>query len=150
MVLLTMLMFPNGALGEGMIHEFIYYLLDFEEFFCMKEPLAFIAINDTLHFSPVVHSSIVNNCKDVANVERGSFSSQGSTVAMFSDDLRFDLYDSVNNKEKGFKKHVPDHSPKIYFLSSMGRSVAILALREKLNKEQTKLISNIVGEYKNI
>jgi hypothetical protein len=147
MVLLTMLNFPNGVVGESTIHEFIYNLVEAAPYSDMKSILSFVEVENGLHFSHVVHKSIVDNCRDVSNVEQGSFPSQSSTAAMFSDNLRFDLYDIVNEKEKGLRELVSNYSPKIYFMSTMGRPVAILALRERLNKEQKKILLELAGGY---
>jgi hypothetical protein len=147
MVLLTMLNFPNGVFGESTIHEFIYSLVDVEPYSDMKKILSFIDVENGLHFSHVVHKSIVDNCRDVSNVEQGSFPSQSSTAAMFSDNLRFDLYDIVNEKEKGLRDLVSNYSPKVYFVSAMGRAAAILALRERLNNEQKKVLLELAGGY---
>lgn len=150
LVLLAMLNFPNGVVGESTIHEFVYNLVDLEPYNCMKDATAFIGVDGGLHYSKAVHKSVVDNCRDVTNVERGSFSSQGSTAAMFSDNLRFELYDMTNKKEEGFKEFISEYSPKIFFLSAMGRSVAILALRERLNKSQKEVISELATTYNDL
>jgi hypothetical protein len=149
-VLLAMLNFPNGVVGESTIHEFIYNLVDLESYNCMKEQLSFLGVDGGLHFSKAVHKSVVDNCRDVTNVERGSFSSPSSTAAIFSDDLRFELYEEVCKKEDGFKELISGYSPKIYFLSAMGRSVAILALKEKLNRDQKEVVKGLAELYDNI
>ena len=146
-VLLAMLNFPQGAVGESIIHEFVYQLLQIEPYKDLNERISFSEAGPNLHFSHEVHRAIVENCRDVTNVERGMFSSKDSTPAIFSDNLRFEAYEDIYNKEKEFAKFIPDYSPKIYFLTAIGRSVAILALREKLNREQKNIIAEIASEY---
>jgi hypothetical protein len=150
MVLLAMLNFPNGVVGESTIHEFVYNLIELEPYSPLKESLCFVDVEGGLHFSGPLHRAIVNNCRDVTNVERGSFSSHDSTAAIFSDNLRFEMYDGVSEKEKNFAEHINGYSPKVYFLSATGRSVAILALREKLNRGQKKVISDLATLYNDI
>ena len=148
-VLLAMLHFPNGAVGESVIHEFVYELTDLEPYMMLRESLQFTGA-DNNHFSLVVHRSIINNCRDVTNVEQGSFASTGSTAAMFSDNLRFDLYDTINKKEEWMKDYVTNYSPKIYFLSAMGRAVAVLALQEKLTPDQKEVVKELASLYEGI
>jgi hypothetical protein len=150
MVLLAMLSFPNGAVGESIIHEFIYSLTDLEPFADMKEELSFIDVDEGLHFSNAIHVALVDNCRDVTNVGGGSFSSTKSTEAIFSDDLRFDLYDEICRKEKEFGEHITNYAPKIYFLTALGRTVAILSLKERLNTAQKEIVAGLVATYSDL
>ena len=143
LVLMTMLNFPEGALGESSIHEFLYEITKTEEFKIYHEVMNFNKSNE-YHFSPYIHRSIDANTKYLGKSFGHNASS--SSWAMLSDDLRFDFYTEVFDREKEFSKNIIDYSPKVYYLSSSGRSVAILVLKQKLTKEQHDLVKSLADK----
>ncbi len=141
LVLLTMLQFPDGSRGERNIHEFVYYLTSLEEFNEYREILKYVDGDN--YFSPVLHNAIEMNCSDVSVVSPDG-SSSGTSSALFSDTLKFDLYDKVNQRETGFSKNIPNYEPKAFYISSAGRAVALDVLGEKLTKKQKLELKSLI------
>ena len=140
LVLMTMLNFPEGALGESSIHEFLYNITSTDEFRVYNGILDFEQCGET-YYSPYVHRSIESNTKYLGRQIIHSEST--TTSAMLSDDLRFDYYDTVRKREIEFAKHIPGYSPRIYYLSAIGHSVAILVLTQKLTEEQRTIVDKL-------
>jgi hypothetical protein len=141
LVLLTMLQFPDGARGEQNIHEFIYYLTALEEFNMYREELKFT--DEVNYFSPVIHLAINNNCSDVSIVSPEG-SSSGTSSALFSDSLKFDLYERVNAKEHEFSKQISSYEPKVFYISSSGRAVALEVLGKRLKESQKRALKALI------
>jgi hypothetical protein len=144
MVLLAMLNFPNGAMGESKIHNFVYYLCQEDEFSDMMKEMDF-KITDEKAYSARLHSAIEMNCKDMAGVDINNPSNTSVTNALFSDDLRFEFYGFVK-KEEEYMAKVPGYKPRIIYLSSAGRAAATEALSMKLSAAQKAVISSIAQE----
>lgn len=140
LVLMAMLNFPQGALGESVIHEFLFDITSREEFKIYHEVLNF----NPGGFSIFIHRSIESNSKHLGNAV--SYTSGNVSSAMLSDDLRFDFYDYVFEKEKEFSKNIIGYSPRVYYLSGAGRSVAILVMKQKLSKEQREIVKHLADK----
>lgn len=145
-LLMAMLNFPQGAVGEHNIHIFVKEIIETPAFEHLADVFAFVTIGG-LPFSPPLHRSIVENTKDLSTVDPDESNTSDETTAMFSDGLRFDLYDEVVKIEYGYAKLLTHYSPKVFMLSAMGRSIAILSLRERLTKEQKAELSSIAKIY---
>jgi len=143
LVLLSMLNFPEGAIGESSIHEFLYYLTMEKEFSQYHELLDY-KTGDDFCFSEFVHRSIDSNTKDVKTSVNSIRTDTSQTWAMFSDGLTFDLYETILKKEVQFATYIKDYYPKIFFLSDSGLSVARLVAKEKLTPTQRKLLRALV------
>ena len=146
MMCLSMLHFPNGAVGESVIHEFLYELTNVEPFKQLREKLAFMDF-DGVPFSQPLHKMIYDNCNVLSRMNSVLGPSNEEATLMFSDELRFDLYELVDKKESGYKKRMKDYVPRIFYLTNEGRSIAILSLQGKLTEEQIFVISSIANYY---
>jgi hypothetical protein len=163
LVLLAMLHFPNGAAGESTLHEFIYGLVNsqlivksedenpiektIEPYGYLKEKLNFTSLKG-LVFSLPIHNAIYSNCRDVSRISPlADLPQTGDTTALFCDELKFDLYDIIIKKEESYQKVLRNYVPRIFFLSAMGRSVAILTLKKNLTSEQIQILVNISNAY---
>ena len=140
LVLLAMLNFPEGALGESVIHEFLFDITNRDEFKIYHEVLSFKPDG----FSMFVHRSIDSNTKHLGNTI--SYASGNVSSAMLSDELRFDFYDYVLEKEQEFSKNIIGYAPRVYYLSGAGRSVAILVMKQKLSKEQREIVKHLADK----
>lgn len=144
LVLLSMLNFPEGAIGESSIHEFLFYLTMENEFAQYHELLEYKTGEDYC-FSEFVHRSIESNTKDIKNaIEHVMRVNSDQTWAMFSDELKFDLYETILKKEVQFATYIKDYSPRVYYLSDSGLSIAKLVAKEKLTPIQRKMLKGLV------
>jgi hypothetical protein len=144
LVLISMLNFPNGVIGEETLHRFIYNLTEFPEFKSYRKYLNFETSTECV-FSTFIHRSIEANTKHLKKISDPEFKRQDvQSFAMFSDELR-ELYWDVFNKERKFSEYIPDYYPKVFFLSNEGKSIASLVAKEKLNDKQKKLIRTLAN-----
>jgi len=138
-VLISMLNFPNGVIGEETLHEFIYGLTEFPEFKEYRDYLNFETSTECT-FSNFIHRSIEANTKHLKKINDPEFKRHDNqSFAMFSDELR-ELYNDVLVKERKFSEYIPDYYPKVFFLSNEGKSIASLIAKEKLTDKQKKLL----------
>jgi hypothetical protein len=66
------------------------------------------------------------------------------TWAMFSDELKFDLFETILKKEVQFATYIKDYSPRVFYLSDSGLSIAKLVAKEKLTPVQRRMLKGLV------
>lgn len=143
LVLLSMLNFPEGAIGESSIHEFLYYLT-MESEFSQYHKLLDYKTGDDFCFSEFIHRSIESNTKDMKTaIEHVLRTTSDQSWAMFSDELKFDLFETILAKEVQFSTYIKNYYPKVFYLSGSGLSIAKLIAKTKLNPAQRKLLKSL-------
>jgi hypothetical protein len=140
-VIASMLCFPKGMIGEKGIHDFIFNLTKLPEFSYLYDEFKFQEING-FQFSIPIHTVIEDNSKDVTNSGTHGESIQTPiSSAIFSDSLRFEQYDEVMKTEGAISTLINNYTPKVYYLTAPGKSIAIRIIHERMNSAQKRIFS---------